>query len=292
MTDPRIIACALVLALAAGCGADAPGTGTAKFTTWGEEYIEIEIPSDPTGEDGFVDGWKIQFSKFLVAFHEITVSGGGKVAARMAGSKLVDNHVAGRKDLVTFAGLEARHWEEVGYQIKPATAASELVGATAADRDLMVAGGFSVYVAGAATKDAGGAPTTKTFAWGFGAATQYSRCEQPAESGDPIEGLVVTAGGTAINELTTHGDHFFYDRLMESPDPAKKTSLRFDALAAADTNADGEITLAELDAVTLDVLTYDPSGFEVTTLGGFVRALVRTVGHYHGEGECRVSAAP
>ena len=39
------------------CGAD-DGTGTASFSTWGEEYIEREIPADPSGEDGFVDGWR------------------------------------------------------------------------------------------------------------------------------------------------------------------------------------------------------------------------------------------
>ena len=96
-------------------------------------------------------------------------------------------------------------------------------------------------------------------------------------------------GGTDVSELTTHGDHFFYDRLKASPDPAIATSLRFEALAAADTNADGEVTLEELDAAPIDVTTYDPSGFDATTLGAFVKQLVRTVGHFRGEGECAVS---
>jgi hypothetical protein len=67
------------------------------------------------------------------------------------------------------------------------------------------------------------------------------------------------------------------------------TSLRFDEKAAADTDGDGEITLAELDAQTLDVTRYNPSPFTVSTLGAFVTSLARTVGHFRGEGECAIS---
>ena len=96
-------------------------------------------------------------------------------------------------------------------------------------------------------------------------------------------------GGTDVSELTTHGDHLYYDRLKASPDSSIQTSLRFDEKAAADANGDGEITLAELDAAPIDVTTYDPSGFDAPTLGAFMKALARTVGHFRGEGECTVS---
>ena len=88
--------------------------------------------------------------------------------------------------------------------------------------------------------------------------------------------------------MTIHGDHPYYDRLRASPDPAIATVLRFDEKAAADTNDDGEVTLEELNAAPIDVLKYDPSGFDVTTLGGFMTALARTIGHFRGEGECVV----
>ena len=112
-----------------------PGVGTAKFTTWGEEYIEQEIPADPTGEAGFVDGWRVHYDKFLVTFHGVEVaSEDGTIGARMSGSKLVDNARPGKKDLVTFEDLEARAWDAVSYEIKPATATTELIGgATEAD---------------------------------------------------------------------------------------------------------------------------------------------------------------
>ena len=76
--------------MAPGCNSDSPGS--AKFTTWGEEYIEDEIPADPKGEDGFVDGWKLHYDKFLVAIHGISVATSkGEVGATMTGARLIDN---------------------------------------------------------------------------------------------------------------------------------------------------------------------------------------------------------
>lgn len=272
------------------CGDD--GVGTAKFTTWGEEYIEQMIPSDPTGEGGFVDGWTLHYDKFLVVFHGITVGdSGGSIAETMPGSKFVDNTRPGRKDLVSFADLDAKHWDRVSYQIKPALPDSEVVTGDVVDRDMMVQNGYSVYVAGSAQKvGADGGTVTKTFHWGFKTATQYTNCQQAAESGQPLEGVVITNGGTDVSELTTHGDHLYYDRLMTSADPAVKTSLRFDEKAAADKNADGEVTLDELFATPIDVRKYDPSGLDAPSLGAFMTNLARTIGHFRGEGECVVRA--
>jgi len=93
------------------------------------------------------------------------------------------------------------------------------------------------------------------------------------------------------HQVRAHGDHLFYDRLQTSPDPAIVTSLRFQTLADADANQDGEITWAELDAAPLDIRLYDPFGFKsVTSQGAFVASLARTIGHFRGEGECDISA--
>ncbi len=281
---------ALALISVSSCGSDDVGKGTAKFTTWGEEFIEEGIPANADGESGFLDGWSLKYDKFLVVFHGITVAdSGGKVVATMPGSKFVDNTKMGRKDLVTFANLDAKHFDRVSYQIKPALADSEVVSGSAADRDMMVQNGYSFYVEGSATKDMSGTQVKKTFHWGFKTATQYNDCQQPEESGMPIQGIVVTKGGTDTSELTTHGDHLYYDRLKASPDPAVKTSLRFEEKAAADKNNDGEITLDELNATPIDVRTYDPSGLSAPSLGAFMTSLARTIGHFRGEGECTIS---
>lgn len=281
----------LVALVMAACGED-DEQGAATFTTWGEEYIEDELGPDPTGEVGFVDGWTVKYEKFLVVFHAIEVATrSGKVGAKSDASFLVDNTIEGRKELVSFTGLEARHWDAVSYQVKPALTTTRIVAGTQEDLDLMVDNGYSLYVAGTASKvDGQGKPQAKTFRWGFRTATQYRQCQQAEESGQALQGIVVTNGGEDVSELTTHGDHLFYDRLMASPDPEVKTALRFDEKAAADADGDGEITFDELTAARIDVRLYDPSGLDAPNLGAFITSLSRTVGHFRGEGECSISA--
>ncbi len=280
-------ACALSW-LALACGSNDPtgsgGEGTLSFTTWGEEYIEDEIPADADG--GFVDGWTLKYDKFLVNFQNIRVADAkGDVAASMDGSMLFDNHVKGVKTIIEFDQVEAKAWDHVSYEIAPVTDDTERsASASEDDRQLMIDGGYSLYVVGTVEKD----EVRKHFAWGFAIATKYAECHSEQDGRDEY-GVVVTNNGDVEVQLTTHGDHLYYDRLQASPDPAIVTSLRFDALAATDTNEDGELTLEELDAETIDVKLYDPSGLRATTYGAFVTQLARTVGHFRGEGECNIS---
>jgi hypothetical protein len=286
---------ALVVSIAFGsaslaCSSSDPtgsgGEGTLVFTTWGEEYIEDEIPADPEG-GGFVDGWSVSYDKFLVSFQNIVVADArGDTAGGMQASRLFDNTLPGVKAIAVLDGVAAKAWDRVSYEIAPVVEDTELSeGVPEADKQLMIGGGYSLYVSGVASKD----DVEKRFGWGFAIGTRYEEC-QAEEDGRVEPGVVVTNNGQLTAELTTHGDHLFYDRLQSSPDPSVPTSLRFEGLAAADADADGTITLEELDATPLDVRTYDPSGLGAATLGAFVTRLARTVGHFRGEGECTVRA--
>ena len=281
-----------------GCGTSDPtgsgGEGTISFTTWGEEYIEDEIPVDSKEVTGFVDGWTVKYSKFLVNFQKLEVADTkGNVAASMDGSLLFDNHVKGVKPIITFPDIEAKAWTNVSYEIAPVTKNTELHdSATEEDRQMMEDAGYSFYAAGTATKD----EVTKTFGWGFAIGTRYEKCHSEQDGKDEL-GVVVTNNAEVELQLTTHGDHLYYDRLQESPNPAIVTSLRFDTLAAADADEDGKITLDELNAADLfvescsdkPVACYDPSGLDAPTQGAFVTSLARTIGHFRGEGECTIS---
>ncbi len=283
---------ASVAALACGdddSGADptSGGKGTAAFTTWGEEYIEEGIPAG--GEEGLVDGWSVKFSKFLVVIGNITVAdAGGKEAARMSGSRLIDHVKKGQKVVISFPELPAQAYEKVGYEILPADAQTELLGADAADKDFMVQNKYALYVEGTATKD----QVSKTFKWGFSQTTRYIDCKAEQDGKETV-GIVVTSGGTDTTELTIHGDHFFYDRLQANPTGKIPTNLRFEAIARADDegdgNKDGVVTLDELAKAPIDLAAgYDPSGFSVANMKEFLSELTRTVGHFRGEGECTV----
>jgi len=271
------------------CGSTDPagsgGDGTLAFTTWGEELIEVEIPADLGDGSGFIDGWTVSYDKFLVNFRNIVVADSrGETAVSMDGAMLFDNTLPGVKAIAEWI-VPAQAWDRVSYDIAPVDDATVLAGgATEADEALMVAGGYSLYASGTATKD----QVEKRFSWGFAMGTRYSEC-QSEQGGAEQSGVVVTNNTRVDVQLTTHGDHLFYDRLQASPDPAVATSLRFDALAATDADEDGEITLAELEAQTLDVRLYDPSGLGAVNYRQFVTSLARTVGHFRGEGECTVS---
>lgn len=260
--------------------------GSASFTTWGEAYIEAGIFA---GDGGFVDGWSLQYDKFLVNFHQIRVaSSSGEVAQTAPDSYFVDHVVPGRKKLVTFSDVTAKSWDRVSYQIKPASASAEIVAGAQEDLDMMVAAGYALYIQGTASKD----DVVKTFALGFSSGTQYDQCHAE-QNGEDTAGIVVTGGSDDTSELTTHGDHFFYDRLHRSAGTNIQTALRFDNLAAADDNgdADGDITLAELENQPIDVKLYDTSGLPAANMKDFVSGLARTVGHFRGDGECAISEA-
>ena len=291
MLEVRLVQAAVAATLLAtvACGSSDPagsgGEGTLAFTTWGEAFIEVEIPPDPGDGSGFIDGWTVSYDKFLVNFRNITVaSSRGETAATLEGAMLFDNKRVGVKSIVEWT-VPAQAWDRVSYEIAPVDAATALAGgATDEDAALMLAGSYSLYASGTATKEG----QQKRFSWGFAIGTRYNEC-QSEQGGTEQSGVVVTNNTRLDVELTTHGDHLFYDRLQASPDPAIATSLRFDALAAADADADGEVTLAELEATPLDVRNYDPSGLGAVNYGQFVTSLARTVGHFRGEGECSVS---
>jgi hypothetical protein len=281
---PAALAAFATLSLGAVACAGGDGEGTVAFTTYGEPFIEQQIPAAT-----FADAWSVRYGTFLVVLSDVRVAETTASApvARMPAARLFDMHRPGSKPVFTASALPAKAYEHVSYVIGPATAAisgQELGagGATAADAQLMVDKGYALYVEGTATKGA----ESKRFAWGFRTTTLFDRCEGPI-SGKTTPGVVVRNGGTDAVEITIHGDHLFYDDLQ---DPAAK--VRFDNIASADANADGEVTLEELAAVKLAAIPAEKgpygtgSAAGINDLRAFVEALSRTVGHFRGEGEC------
>lgn len=274
----RILGTFAGAALALGCSAhDETGTGTLDISVWGEEYIESGIP-----ETEFADGWSVVFSKFLIVIGDVIVGddqdGEG---ARVSGSRLFDLVANGPHRVATLENVKARAWDNVGYAIVPADGDTQ-VQSSASNDDLetMLAGPYNLYVAGDARKGA----DSRRFDWAFAEPTSYERCVA-IEQGRRSAGIVVRPGAREDMELTIHGDHFFYDDLA-----AEEAVLRFDAMALADADEDGEITLDELSRVKLVDIpegTYGTgNASDVNDLRAFVRALTRTLGHFRGEGHC------
>jgi len=283
----RILLGALTAIIAAvstvACGDSDNGKGTATFTTWGESFIEDGLPSDVFPKDN----WSVKYSKFLVVYHSVTIADdSNNIVAKLDHPLVFDmtKKATGNPKTLFTAELEAKAWPDVSYQVGPISddaTAGDL--ASDADVTLLRTDQASVHVEGIATSPTGG---SKSFNWSFSPATLFEGCHGE-QDGKEVEGVLVTNGGNQIVELTVHGDHLFYDDLQ-----SEEAVPRFQALADADANNDGNITLAELDQVPLYTIPIEKGTYgtgalgNVNTLGDYERTLSRTIGHYRGEGSC------
>lgn len=272
----------LVATGALGCGGDSAGTspGTVSVSIWGEDYIADRIPPVMGAEAGIEGGWTVRYTRFLVNLGDFTVAASdGTAGGALAPMRVYDLKTTSTPFLVgRITGVPSRRMDRVSYRIAPATAASTAGNATAADLTLMQTNGYGIYVEGEGSRMG----TTVRFRWGFSQAISYSPCS----NADDSLGLAVPSGGNVDAQITLHGDHFFYDDL-QSPD----ARLRFDAIAAADADRDGTVTLEELARVDLTTLPSDQYGGgdmgRVRTLRDFVTAISATIGHFNGEGHCQ-----
>lgn len=248
------------------------GEGTLSLTTWGEAFIEDKIPASEVA-----DGWQITFHKFLIVLGGLQIaSKDGTQGPSYPDLRLFDLHKKGPHSWASGKKLKAGTWDALTYKVVPAT--RDTVKGNALDTDLqfMKEKAYAIYLEGSATKGS----VTKKFSWGFKTSTTYSNCKPQNPS--------IQANSTATFQMTIHADHFFYDDL-ENPD----AKVRFDAIAAADKNNDGEVTLAELAAITGTAFAsldhYGVGRFsKVKDLKAFVTQLSQTLGHIDGEGHCDV----
>lgn len=276
-TTPVILMAPLFALHLAACGSDV-GEGDVEFTVWGEEYIEEGIP-----EAEFEDGFSVRYDEFLIVLGDVEVAGGDGGAQTIEVARLYDLTKPGPHTMGTLKGLREGAHREVSYRNPAADGDTERhSSATNAQLEAMRDGDLRLSVSGTAQSPDG---TEFTFAWDFAGTIEHGDCVD-VRGGQETQGIVVGDGTTEEHQLTIHGDHLFYDDLA-SPDAL----LRFAALARADSNADGEVTLEELDEVRLAALssddgTYGVGAFDIDDLGAFVRAATYTVGHFDGEGHC------
>lgn len=245
-----------------------------------------------------VDGWTIKAERFLVVA-SATVGGADGVVAASSGSVLLDPSTAARS-LISDDTRRARHWEAFSFQVAPPLPEGEeeqtSVTEPATEEDLaqMRSGGYSIFLKGRATKGA----VTKTFEWGFATNTLYESC-QATVGGVVVPGMVVPAGGSDTVDVGLSFAVLFGERL-----PGEGETIpapRFEALAAADTNADGAVSLEELRGISLEAAraaAAEPAAYavgsrtEIENLATFSEELSRhIVTTFRGTGACTVAPA-
>ncbi len=112
-----------------------------------------------------------------------------------------------------------------------------------------------------------------------------------------MEGVAITAGANNAS-VTIHGDHIFFNGFPEGDEGGVMRLAQW--LADCDLNLDGQVTQEELASIAIDDLAEIDARYE---LGGaprleddeplddmwaYLRAQLKTQGHFLGEGECPV----
>jgi hypothetical protein len=250
----------LTLLLLAACGGEGPWT----LETYGEDFIEQGIPAE-----AFEDGCSASFDRFLVLIADrALLEDDGTAAASIDGAQVYDLVPAGPHEMATLTAPSGT-WRGVRAAIRPDSAATA-GNASEADVADLLAASASILITGSLTCG----EDTVTFEWPLDTRTTYT-C-------DP-ENLVIGAGTDALTQLTVHGDHLFYDSLV---DP--EAVLRAQAYVDAD-DGDGELTVAELAAAPVAPTGLDVGSLsEVDDLWAYLQAQSRTLGHVDGEGHCDV----
>ncbi len=294
----------LTLGLLVACSGSeaAVGKGNVQVFVVPEDTISAGLEPG-TGLENLVDGWKVEYTRFLVTV------GNFRARSSATGAALSDPTVwvldlknAPAGGYVTFEtkGVDAVTYDKVGEDMPAAgPSAKALPPTTAADLALMKSNGYALYVEGVMTKPDGQsckpgsrdpkdcvAATKITFRWGFAMGTGFDDCGKDGKAG-----FAVPAGGTAGIKPTLHGDHWFFTDLTEG---VEVTSRRAQYLADADLDHDGETTLAELKAVKaadafptdLYKLSGAIGGKPISTAYDFVEAQARTLHDFQGDGEC------
>lgn len=288
----------LISVMSVGCGSEPTeaGTGSLAIRVTGEDAAKTGFPVEEEGESiAFVDGWSVQFTKFLVSLGGIDVRGAdGKVASDSSDKYIADLH-AGDASLPELEGLAARRWESFSFEVTPPDATTKVLG-TVDDGDvqMMVAGKYNYWVEGTATKGA----ESIEFAWGLANPTKNANCTNGL---DDTDGVVIRSNATTEAEITIHVEHLFWDTLG-----SEDASLRFDAIAAV-AGADKKVTTEEIASQSLANLkdangmplvdasgmpvVYNPGSVPLKTqdLLAFIQASSASMAHLNGEGLCTIT---
>ena len=264
--------------------------------------LTLTVSPSPAVATGVVttDGWSIVFDRVLVNLGNAGLGETCTIYGEADYDRLLDVTRDGGQALGVIHGIGSC---DVDFRLGPPSADSILgEGVTEDDKTRLRTPGGDPYVplggiAAEIALTARRAGVTKQFRLMFRSRIRYRDCTPVADSGLPA---VELPGSSALTyDLRIEAEAILRDDVDVS------SSLRFDPLANADTNADGVITLDELRAVPIDVLrdggafeagtyTVDDAGIVrrgqpvvIATLGDYIyEVLTPTLARYRDTGTC------
>ena len=255
--------------------------------TPGRVYVTTEAA--PTNVDGVAtdDGWQIDFERLLVGLGNVDLEGAScNKYSEARYSRLFDFTIEAEPQKVGLAYGLGDCRLEIGIR-PPSDDAAHGVGITSADVETMRREVLdpwvdepertSVYVVGTASRDG----EQKRFEWSFRERYNMENC-QPGENGELGSDLDIAGDDDLQMTVILHGEELF--RASDAAD----APLRFDELAAADADLDGEVTLVELDELDAPPLQ-DPEedeDAEVSVAKLIYETLVERMARFAGGGVC------
>ncbi len=311
-----VLACFATLA---GCSSDAIGRGDLRVLVEAEDVI-IDGLDPGDGVEKVQDGWAVRFDQYIVALGHIAVqlSTDASVTAEADEIFVIDLSAisAGGESLWSLGELEEGRWEFNYAMLGAGDNATRHASVDEDDFTQMTDGDLTYLIRGTLEQTGGkscppaslAAPPDGAVADGSNAAgdpcypassvsfefaaqaeTNFGPCEV-----DDVPGVGIAAGSETSVAITVHGDHLFFNGFPEGGEGGVVRLAQW--LADCDLDLDGSVTRAELEAISPSDLAelddrYQLGGSPITPLTSmwdYVRAQLKTQGHFQGEGECPI----
>jgi hypothetical protein len=299
--------------ITSGCGSE---DGSLTVLLESEDVIVDGLEAGD-GTENIRDGWNVTFDKYVVVVGDIDLhfSSDESLEAEAGDIFAVDltQVPSSGLELWGFDELKSGRWEFNYWTSGGAHDARRDDSVSRDDFDEMVDNDWTYLIEGELSneegqscppaslvdpgekesngKESGGNPCydaqSVKFVLGATAETSYGPCEI-----DDVPGVSVPSGGTQTVAITIHGDHIFFNGFPEGDEGGVRREAQW--LADCDLNLDGTVTQEELEAITPAQLPamedYQLGGapIEPSDMYEYVRAQLKTQGHYQGEGECPV----
>ncbi len=304
-------------ALALGCSASGEGsTGDLTVLLEAEDVITEGLEAGDDVEN-IRDGWTVTFDKYIAAVGhlDLHLSSDESVDAESADVFVIDltEVPTSGEELWMFEQIESGRWE---FNYETPTAAEGGMrheSVSKDDFDFMFDNEYTYHIKGALEKEDGeSCPPAAladvgdtepngnksgendcydnpniSFTISAEAETAFGPCEI-----DEIPGFSVPEGGVQTVAITIHGDHIFFNGFPEGDEGGVYRKAQW--LADCDLNLDGAVSQKELEAIkpadlpAMADYQFGGAPIEPTDMYQYVRAQLKTQGHYQGEGECPV----
>ena len=288
-----------VLSFASCVSEDMAGEGSLALTVSGGAALREGFPyTDGSVTYAFVDGWTLEFDKYIVAVSDVHLDeqDDGAEVARWDGPKVMDLSAegTGAESLTTIDDIPARRLD-LGFNFVAPVEIPKRSSASEEDIEEMIENGWSLLVAGEAVHP--DTHRTVRFEIGLETAARYYEC---INGKDETYGIAIEANKTTGAYIYAHAIHLFWDTLASGDE-----DLRFEAFAAV-AGEDGIVTAEELKNQDLtdlkdaegnrledaqgEPVVYNDGGLlapDNWTLYHFVQYAARASNHFNGTGLCK-----